>query len=142
MERESGELKARGQYKEALKLLDTYIQKRERQAFPKDFILAAAFRERAALRRITGGNATKTDCLWKAISIDVDVFGRDHPIVAYDYIAIADALIEAGQQAEAQAYYTQAITILSLVFGTSHPATQNTFEKLARSAGPIKIFER
>jgi hypothetical protein len=42
--------KAAGDYERALELLNLYIDMRERQAHPLDFILAAALRERAALQ--------------------------------------------------------------------------------------------
>jgi tetratricopeptide (TPR) repeat protein len=134
-------LKAGGEYKRALVLLNAYISQRQKQGFPRDFILASAFRERAALRLLAHEDQTKTDCLWKGIAIDIEVFGRDHPIVARDYLAIADALAASDRQQEAQAYYLQAITILLPAFGPSYPAIQATFEKLARSVGPRKVLE-
>ncbi len=130
----------KGDFKSALALLDRFISDRARQYFPEDFVLAASLRQRARLRQLAGEKEDMA-ALWKAISIDADAFGRDNPIVAFDYVAIADVLAASNDLEEAQTYYMQAILIFRASFGPMHTITDATFKKLARVTGPVRFGE-
>jgi tetratricopeptide (TPR) repeat protein len=142
IETKIAELKARGDYGKALELLNLYIDIRERQELPQDFLLAAALRKRAALRRLANEPAVDLASLWKAISIDNEVFGRDHPVVAADYLAIADALLASHEKAQAEEYYFRAIGILSTTYGPEHHVTKAATNKLIAACGPMVLSQR
>ena len=79
--------------------------------------------------------------LWKAIAIDHDAFGRDHPVVAYDYTLIGDVLAgERGVQ-EAQSYYILALIIFIRVSVRTIRERCRPSDKLTRIAGPLRIWE-
>lgn len=136
------DLKAKGDYDKALKLLDLSIRIREKQAIPRDFLLADALRQRAALRQLAHDPILDLASLWKAISIDTEVFGRTHPVVAADYLAIADALVASHQRANAEEYYIHGFTILLDTYGPEHFATQEAYQKLISFCGPILLSKR
>jgi len=142
IEAKIAEHKAKGDYEKALELLGYTIDVREKQGHPRDFLLAAALRERAALRQLAHDPVIDLASLWKAISIDNEVFGRDHPIVAADYLAIAEALVAAHQRAQAEEYYVRAFTILSTAYGPDHFETRAAYRKLVSVCGPILLSQR
>jgi hypothetical protein len=142
IESKIAEHKAKGDYERALELLGYMIDIREKQGDPHDFLLAAALRERAALRQLAHDPAIDLASLWKAISIDNEVFGRDHPIVAADYLAIADALFASHQKAQAEDYYVRAFTILSAAYGPDHFETRAAYRRLVGVCGPILLSQR
>jgi hypothetical protein len=109
-----------------------------RQAFAFDILLAAAIRERSALQHMTGDHKTTVTPLWRAISIDIEALGRDHPLVAYDYLALGDALAAANKPDEAQSFYRQALVILTGSLGPSNAGTETAFRRLAQVLGPRK----
>ena len=111
-------------------------------AIPDDILFAAAVRKQANLKNLTGAGKMDRALLWKAIAIDHDAFGREHPVVAYDYALIGDVLASDGGVQEAQSYYIQALIILTRVFGPDHPRTLSTFDKLTRIAGPLRFGRR
>jgi hypothetical protein len=128
---DAARLKVNGDYAAALASINAYIDQRTKSAFPNDILLAAALRERALLDRITATNRNDIASLWMAISIDSEALGRDHPLVSYDYVAIADGLAAKGKLDEAQNYYLQASIIVMHAFGPFHPYTEALFRKIA-----------
>jgi hypothetical protein len=127
-------------YGRAIELPRRYIQQKERETISDDILFAATVRKQANLGILLVAGKADRARLWKAIAIDHEAFGRDHPVVAYDYTAIGDILASEGQAREAESYYIQALKILNRVFGPEHPRTLSTFDKLARIAGPLKIW--
>lgn len=125
-------------YGRAIELLQRYIQQREREAIPNDILLTAAVRKQVNLKILIGGGKVDRARLWKAIAIDHAALGRDHPVVGYDYTVIADVLARQGRIQEAQAYYIQALTILTRALGPFDARALLIFEKMARVAGPLK----
>jgi hypothetical protein len=105
-----------------------------------DILFAAAVRKQANLRLLTGAGKIDRALLWKAIATDHDAFGRDHPVVAYDYALIGDVVASEGGVQEAQSYYILALTILTRAFGPDHPRTLSTFDKLTRIAGALRMW--
>jgi hypothetical protein len=105
-----------------------------------DILFAAAVRKQANLGILGGAGKVDRALLWKTIAIDHEAFGRDHPVVAYDYTLIGDVLASEGGGQEAQSYYTQALIILTRILGPDHPRTLSTFDKLTRIAGPLRIW--
>jgi hypothetical protein len=142
IENKIAEYKAKGDYGKALELLGFYIDMKEKQKQPQDFLLAAALRERFRLRQLAHDPVIDLASLWKAISIDTEVFGRDHPVVAADYLAIADALLVSREKVQAEEYYIQGFTILFNIYGHEHPATQAAYQKLVAACGPILLSLR
>jgi len=142
IETKIAEHKAKGDYGKALELLGYYIDVREKQGLAQDFLLAAALRERAALRVAAHDPLIDLASLWKAASIDNEVFGRDHPVVAADFLAIADAMVASHQKAQAEEYYIQAFAILSGAYGPEHTATRSAYRKLVAVCGPILTSKR
>jgi hypothetical protein len=136
------ELKAKGDYGKALELLGLYIRVKEKQGLPQDFELAAALRHRAEFRQLAHYPVIDLASLWKAISIDTEVFGREHPVVAADYLVIADAFAASYERAQAEEYYIRGFTILFNVFGPGHSATQAAYQKLVAFCGPILLSMR
>jgi hypothetical protein len=109
-------------------------------AILNDILFAAAVRKQANLRILTGAGKIDRALLWKAIAVDHDAFGRNHPVVAYDYALIGDVVASEGGVQEAPSYYLQALTILTRVLGPDHPQTLSTFDRLTRIAGPLRIW--
>src|SRR5579871_6561023 len=84
---ETEQLIRTGDYKKAFNVLDRYIKQRVARLYPDYFPLAAALRRRAYFRKLLPAQRTELIALWNAISMDAEEFGRDDPIVGYDYAA-------------------------------------------------------
>jgi hypothetical protein len=127
---------------QALLSLDHYIGNWTETAAREDVRFAAAIRERARLHQLLGMKADDTSALWNAISIDSDALGPDHPIVAYDHLALGDQLLARNQPEAARSEFFRAATIIERVLGPADPATAAVFDKLASALGPLKLLAR
>jgi hypothetical protein len=138
LEQEIETTKSDCDYGRAIELLQRYIKQREREAIPNDILLAAAVRKKANLKILIGAGKVDRAQLWIAIAIDHAAPGRDHPVVGYDYTVIADVLVNEGLVPEAQAYYIQALTVLTRTLGPCDPRALLTFEKMGAMWGRSK----
>ncbi|MGO9543292.1 MAG: tetratricopeptide repeat protein [Rhodomicrobium sp.] len=114
-------LKQKGDYKLAFLVLDHYIKQTVERLYPNDFLLAAAMRRHAYFGEMPGGRQAQLISLWNTISMDIEDLGRDDPVVAYDYATIGDAYAALNDFRQAEAYYSQAIKILTASFSSPDP---------------------
>jgi tetratricopeptide (TPR) repeat protein len=115
-------LKQKGDYKLAFLVLDHYIKQTAERLYPNDFSLASALSRRAYFRQVPGNGQMQLFFLWKTISMDAEAFGRNNPIVGYDYAAIGAAYVALNDFQQADSYYLQSVKILSAAF-RSYPVS-------------------
>ena len=60
----------------------------------------------------------------KALQIDLEVFGDNHPDVAIDYNNLGMAYRDVGDKQKAVHYLKQALTIMNTVYGPDHPSVK------------------
>lgn len=131
-------LKQKGDYKLAYLILDHYIKQTAERLYPNDFQLAVALRRHTYFRQVPGDAQTQLILLWKTISMDTEDLGRDDPIVGYDYAAIGAAYAAMDDFQQAEAYYSQAIKILTVAFrsyATINPKPSGVFSAEERHLG-------
>jgi len=91
----------RGDYKSAFYALDRYVTKRGEHFYTNSFPGPALKPWFFYTHQMTGRRGVKLSVLWNTISMDVEEFGRNDPIVGYDYAALGEAYaaVKDSQQA-------------------------------------------
>jgi hypothetical protein len=60
----------------------------------------------------------------RALTIDLDNLGPNHPSVAVDHVTLSEALRKQGRNSEAKTHFKFAIVIYEKVFGSQDPRTK------------------
>jgi CHAT domain-containing protein/Tfp pilus assembly protein PilF len=110
-----------GKYEEALPLLESVLEIRERVLGPEHRDVAEALTVLGALYFYKGEYA-KTESLYqRALAIIEKVLGPEHPIVAASLNNLAIVYQQKGEYAKTEPLYQRALAIREKVLGPEHP---------------------
>jgi tetratricopeptide (TPR) repeat protein len=96
----------------------------EEAAKEKDESVAGLFNSLGNAWSALGDARKAVDYYEKALSIDLNVFGDNHPNVATRYNNLGSAWSDLGDARKAVDYYEKALTIFMTIYGSEHPSTK------------------
>jgi serine/threonine-protein kinase len=68
--------------------------------------------------------------LIRALKLDEDALGVNHPNVAWSLSGLAEVCVEQGRLDEARAHFTRALELREKALGPDHPMARETRERL------------
>ncbi len=127
-------LGARGQYSEAIRVLERAAQQRERAGvrMPEP-VLAGILYELASVHFYAGNYAECEQLNLRVLDALKNLYGGHHPLVASVLVNLGAIRFELGQYADAEAHYRQAVNITEAWYGDEHPGTAGHQTMLGRA---------
>jgi len=121
LNRDGLKLLGAGKYEEALPLVESVLEIRERVLGPEDRDVAEALTVLGALYFYKGEYAKTKSLYQRALAILENVLGPEHPIVAASLNNLAIVYQQNGEYAKAEPLYQRALAIREKVLGREHP---------------------
>jgi serine/threonine-protein kinase len=126
-------LEERGDYPQAIAVLDSAVHTRPSTASASNADLVANLAE-LANSHFYAGHLEASDSINRiVIGIYRQLYGERHPLVADAIINLGATEFERGHYAEAERYYRQALAITEAWYGPDHTATASALTMLARA---------
>ena len=122
---------ARGEYSEAMRLLQKALAEDETAYGPEHPQVAISLTALAALYQDIGMLEQARPLYEKALAIDQKAYGDDHPAVARDLSNLAGVFHAAGAYDQAQPLYERSLAIDRKTYGSEHPAVAQDLSNLA-----------
>src|SRR5262249_45459731 len=133
-------LEARGDYAQAIAVLETALKAQPRDA-PATPELAALLGE-LANNHFYAGHYDSADALNRPVlTMDRQLHGDGHPRVSEDLINLGATQFERGNYAEAEKFYRQALNITQAFYGKDHYQTASGLTLVARALIREKRFD-
>jgi CHAT domain-containing protein len=120
-----------GRQAEAEQLTKRALAIQQKARLP-DGLVAQSLNNLAVAYRQLGRAGEGEPLLKRAIAIKEQLFGPDHPEVAFHLIPLANAYVNLGRYQEAEPLYLRALAIREKVFGPDHMDVASVINYLAR----------
>ena len=120
-----------GRQAEAEQLTKRALAIQQKARLP-DGLVAQSLNNLAVAYRQLGRAGEGEPLLKRAIAIKEQLFGPDHPEVAFHLIPLANAYVNLGRYQEAEPLYLRALAIRQRVFGPDHMDVASVINYLAR----------
>ena len=120
-----------GRQAEAEQLAKRALAIQQKARLP-DGLVAQSLNNLAVAYRQLGRAAEGEPLLKRAIAIKEQLFGPDHPEVAFHLIPLANAYVNLGRYEDAEPLYLRALAIRQRVFGPDHMDVASVINYLAR----------
>jgi CHAT domain-containing protein len=120
-----------GRQAEAEQLTKRALAIQQKARLP-DGLVAQSLNNLAVAYRQLGRAGEGEPLLKRAIAIKEQLFGPDHPEVAFHLIPLANAYVNLGRYEEAEPLYLRALAIREKVFGPDHMDVASVINYLAR----------
>jgi CHAT domain-containing protein len=120
-----------GRQAEAEQLTKRALAIQQKARLP-DGLIAQSLNNLAVAYRQLGRAGEGEPLLKRAIAIKEQLFGPDHPEVAFHLIPLANAYVNLGRYEEAEPLYLRALAIRERVFGPDHMDVASVINYLAR----------
>jgi CHAT domain-containing protein/tetratricopeptide (TPR) repeat protein len=120
-----------GRQAEAEQLTKRALAIQQKARLP-DGLVAQSLNNLAVAYRQLGRAGEGEPLLKRAIAIKEQLFGPDHPEVAFHLIPLANAYVNLGRYQEAEPLYLRALAIRERVFGPDHMDVASVINYLAR----------
>jgi len=130
-------LAARGQYKEAIALLEGAVNEQQRMS-PASADLAASLTELAAAQFLNGNYDSAEALDQRVLAMHRQLRGARHPLVADDLINLGDIHFQRGRYDRAEQFDRQALEITTAFYGENHYQTTTALTALSQAL----IFEK
>jgi CHAT domain-containing protein/tetratricopeptide (TPR) repeat protein len=122
--------KDRGEYRDALELLQRALDEDERAYGPEHPQVAIRLSNLALLYQDIGMPERAQPLYERALAIDQKAYGTDHPAVARDVSNLAGIFYGLGAYDLAQPLYERALAIDQKAYGSEHPAVAQDLSNL------------
>ncbi len=122
--------KGRGEYGDALELLQRALAEDERAFGPEHPQVAIRLSNLALLYQEIGLPDQAQPLYERALAIDQRAYGNDHPAVARDVSNLAGIYYDSGAYDQAEPRYERALAIDRKIYGSEHPAVAQDLTNL------------
>jgi eukaryotic-like serine/threonine-protein kinase len=124
---------SRGNYQQAIQVLDDAVRVQSRPGMPPTPGLANSLSELARAHYEAGHYKIADPLFRRVLEMHRQLYGLQHPLVASDLGSLGAVQQDLGYYAEAEKFCRQALEITQFYYGTNHPHTAADLTALARA---------